>query len=119
MFRRNSLAMSVLVLALVLSASAPAFAKNKCNVTLPQDAVLLGTPLQAGNYTISWESHSTSATVTVSKRKQVLATAEAKLVERGKEYNQNAVVLDMHNDGSNTIREIRPAGSRYAIVFYE
>jgi len=119
MVKRSYLGLSVLVLAFILSASAPAFANDKCNVTLHHDAVLLGTPLQAGNYTISWESHSAKATVTVSKKKQVLATAEAKLVERGKEYNRNAIVLDMHKDGPFTIREIRPAGSSQAIVFYE
>ncbi len=119
MFRRTYRGISGLMLALVLSASVPALASQKRNLTLHRDAVLLGTPLPAGQYTIRWESHSATATVTVSKKKQVLATAPAKLVQRDKTYDLNSIVLDAHADGTNTIREIRPAGSSHAIVFYE
>jgi len=119
MFTRNSLGVSVLVLALVLTAGAPAFANNARNVTLHHDMVLLGTPLQAGEYAISWASHSATATVTVSRKKDVLATAEGKLVERGKKYDRNAILFDTNADGTNTIREIRLGGSSQAIVFYE
>jgi hypothetical protein len=119
MFRKNSLGVSVLVLALVLTASVPAFANNTRHVTLHQDMVLLGTPLQAGEYTISWASHSATATVTVSRKKDVLATAEGKLVERGKKYDRNAVLFDTSADGTNAIREIRLGGSSQAIVFFE
>jgi hypothetical protein len=119
MFRKNSLGISVLVLALVLTASVPAFANDTRSVTLHHDMVLLGTRLQAGDYTISWESHSAMATVTVSRKKDVLATAEGKLVERGKKYDRNAILFDTDSDGTNTIREIRLAGSSQAIVFYQ
>jgi len=110
---------SILVLALVWSANASAFANDRREVTLRYDVVLRGTSLQAGDYTISWQSHSGTATVTVSKKKAVLATAEGKLVERGKKSDRNAIVIDTNTDGTNTIREIRPAGSSQAIVFYE
>ncbi len=119
MVRRNYLETSVLVLALILSASAPALASNKRDVTLRYDMVLLGTPLQAGEYTVSWESHTATATVTLSGPKRVRATAEAKLVERGEKYARNTVVFDTKADGTNTLREIRFAGSSQAIVFYE
>ena len=119
MVKRNYLEISVLVLALFLSAVAPAFANNKRDVTLDYDVVLRGTTLPAGRYTINWESHNETATVTVSKKKQVLATAEAKVVERGKMYQRNAVVLEKLSDGTLSIREIRPAGLSHAIVFYE
>ena len=119
MFRRNSLGVPVLVLVLALIASAPAFANNTRNVTLPHDMVLKGTPLQAGEYTIRWETRSPTAMVTVSKKKNVLATVEGQCVERGKKYDRNAILFDTNADGTNTIREIRLAGSSQAIVFYE
>ncbi len=119
MFRREHFAISVLVLALVWSAGAPAFASNERNLTVPFDMVLQGTPLQAGKYTIRWQSHSATATVTVSHKKVVLATAQAKLVDRGKKFERNAIVTDTNADGTNTIQEIRLAGSRHAIVFNE
>ena len=149
MFGKNFLGVSVLVLALALSASAPAFAKipprsltqpqergfasfdgfardrlaselrtNGLRVRLP-DTVLLGTPLQAGEYTISWESHRATATVTVSRKNDVLATVEGKLVERGKRHERNAILLGTSADGKSIIREIRLSGSSQAIVFYE
>lgn len=117
MFRRNSLGVSVLMLALVLTASVPAFANDTRHVTLHHDMVLLGTSLQAGEYTISWASH--SATATVSRKKDVLATVEGKLVERGKKPDRNAILFDTNADGTNTIREIRLAGSSQALVFFE
>lgn len=119
MFRKNSLGMLLLVLGLFVSASAPAFANNKRDVTLRYDMVLVGTPLHAGEYTVRWQSHSPTATVTVSNGKKVLATAEAKLVGRGVKYDRDFVVFDTKPDGTKTIREIRPAGSNQAIVFYE
>lgn len=41
------------------------------------------------------------------------------LVERGKKYDRNAILFDTNADGTNSIREIRPAGSSQAIVFFE
>lgn len=119
MFRRSFWGISVLALALALSATTPAFAEQTRNVTLRYDMSLLGTSLAAGRYTISWESHSAMATVTVSRHKEVLTTVEGKLVERGKKYERNGVLFDTDADGTNTIREIRPAGSSQAIVFGE
>jgi hypothetical protein len=119
MFRKNSLGVSVLVLALALMASTPASANNSREVTLRQDMVLKGTPLQAGAYTIRWESHSPTATVTVSKNRNVLATAEGQLVERGKKFDRNAILFDTNADGTRIVREIRLAGTRQVIVFSE
>ena len=119
MFRRNSFGVSVLLLALVFTASAPAFADNTRKLSLPYDMTLMGTPLEAGQYTMSWTSDGPTATVTVSKNKDVLATAKGKLVERDTRYDRNAIVFDRNGDGTNTIREIRLAGLRQAIEFYE
>jgi hypothetical protein len=119
MFRKNFLGTSVLVLGLALLASAPALASNKASVTLYHDAVLQGTSLQAGHYTVRWESHSPTATVTLSQGKHSRATAQAKLVERDHKYNCNSVVFETQADGTRNMREIRFAGSSQVIVFYE
>lgn len=148
MFKRDSLWVSVLVLALAWAAGAPAFAKMTRDVLRSQEpglnssgsfasslaaselrqqglrvrlpeTVLLGTPLQAGEYTISWKSHRSTATVTVSTKNDVLATVEGKLVDRGKRHNRSAIFFDTNADGKKAIREIHVSGSSQAIVFYE
>jgi hypothetical protein len=146
MFRKNFLGVSVLVLTLAMAVSAPAFAKitpprqqeqdlagfdsfnlnrlawelrdQGLRITLP-DMVLLGTPLQAGEYTFSWKSNRTTATVTVSRKNDVLATVEGTIVQRGRKHDRNAVLFSTNADGKKTIREIHLSGSSQAIVFYK
>ena len=117
MTRKSSLTSSVLALALALAASAPAFAKNPQRVTLQYDMVLNGTHLSAGDYMVAWERHTDAATITFTKSKQVVATAQAKLVDRGTKYRRNSVVFNALEDGTRVIQEIRPAGESQAIVF--
>mgnify|MGYP007042399201 CR=1 FL=1 len=119
MIGRRYLGTSLLALAVVLIATAPALATNARKLTLHHDMVLKGTQLQAGEYVIGWESSSATATVTVSKEKVILATVEGELVERGTKYRRNAVMYDGAADGTRIIREIRFAGSSQVIVFAE
>lgn len=119
MIRRNFWGTSILVLALVLAASTPALASNSNKVTLQHDMVLKGTALKAGDYAIRWESQSERATVTLSKEKEVLVTAEGQLIDRGTKYRRAAVMYAESADGTRTIREIRFAGSSQVIVFNE
>ncbi len=107
------------VLAILLMASMSAFAKNSRDLKLVTPALLGGTQLAAGEYKVSWESHSPDATVTFTKGKNVVVTAHGKWVERDTPYNKNSVVYETNSDGSRTIIEIRFAGMKQAIVFGE
>ena len=80
MIKRNYLGTSILILALAMTASAAASAANSRRLALGEGAMLKGTHLDAGEYTIRWESHSAEATVTITKKKNVIATVEAQLV---------------------------------------
>jgi len=117
MSTRNYLGATILALALILSGSASALAKDAYRLTLRYDMTLKGTPLAAGSYSISWVTHSPEATVTVAKNKNVVATAQGRLVDAGKRFTQNVVLYDESADGTRTILEIRLAGSTQAIVF--
>jgi hypothetical protein len=117
MFKKSHLGVSILVLAVGLLAGASARANNARDLRLSHDMVLKGTPLEAGEYSLRWEGHSTMATVTLSKKKAVVATVDGQLVDRGKKYERNAVVFDTNGDGTRLIREIRLAGTSQAIVF--
>lgn len=113
------LAVSILALALAVSAAVPAFAKNERTIRLPFTVVLNGTHLDEGKYTIRWESQSPTLTVSVVKGRKTMATASATMVEREKPYPANEVVTDTASDGTQVIKEIRFAGSSQVIVFSE
>ena len=114
---RNYLGASILALALILSGSASALAKDAYKLTLRYDMTLKGAQLARGEYGISWVAHSPEATVTVASKKNVVATVEGRLVDASKKFAQSTVLYDENADGTRTIREIRLAGSNKTIVF--
>ena len=114
---RNYLGTSILALALILSGSASAFAKDVYKLTLRYDMTLKGAPLAQGEYGISWVAHSPQATVTVVGKNSVVTTVEGRVVDVGKKIALSTVLYDTNADGTRTIREIRLAGSTQVIVF--
>lgn len=104
------------VLVVLALASAPAFAKNARSLNLEYPVTLGSSQIAPGNYTVTWEQHSPEATVSFMKGKRVLATAEAKWVERNVKYQRNSVVYNTAADGSHRIIEIRFAGMSQVMV---
>jgi len=108
----------VLALALVVVGT-EAFAKAAETLDIPFSASLSGTKVDAGRYRIDWKANSPEATVTLTKGKNVVATVEAKVVERDIKARRTAVVYKTKADGSEMISEIRFQGSSQALVFSE
>jgi GH43 family beta-xylosidase len=106
-------------LALMALLSAAAFGKGSRTINLRVAASLDGTQIEAGQYELSWEEHSPQATVTLSRGKNTVVTAQGRLEERKVKYDSNTMVLDTASNGSQIIREFRPAGTNKAIVFVE
>jgi hypothetical protein len=105
------------ILAITLVISAAAYAKSGRDITLFHDASLAGSHLASGKYHVQWVTHSPEATVTFQQGKDVLATAQGKVVDRGKKYTANEVVTAENSDGATVIKEIRFSGSSEVIVF--
>ena len=108
------------VLGILVMTSSLAFArrsKDTRRLTLTGAATLNGAQVPAGEYNVSWVSHSPEATVTFQTGHDVVATAEGKWVDRHTPYQQNAVVVETNPDGSRSIVEIRFAGMSEALVF--
>ena len=103
--------------AILLMATLSAVARNARTLKVAYSASLSGKELAAGEYNVAWETHSPSATVTFTQKKQVVATVEGKWVDRDTKYPANAVVYSTNPDGSRTILEIRFAGLKGALVF--
>jgi len=103
---------------LVLAMSAVA-AENSGKFILPSAAELNGKSLAAGEYKVRWEGQGPDVQVTVSRGKETIATAPAKLVDRGEKAPRNAVVMNTSGGGAGSIVELRLSGKRSVLVFNE
>ncbi len=112
-FRRH-LGTLISSMAVVLLASATAMATT---ISVPYSGTLAGKHIEAGQYKITWEHHSPTATVTLAEGKKIVATVEGKLEERTTKFQRNMVVYSTQPDGSQVISEIRIGGTNTAIVF--
>ena len=107
------------LLGLLLIASISAFADNSKTLKVFDSASIQGTQIPAGEYKVTWESHSPEATVKFFKGKNTVATVVGKWVDRDIQYDRNMVVSEKKSDGSVVIIEIRFAGMNKALVFGE
>jgi hypothetical protein len=106
-------------LGILLMAALSAVAQNARTLKVPYSASLKGKQLAAGEYKVTWQTHSPEATVNFMQKKAVVATVEGKWVDRDTKYEANAVVYSNNPDGSRTILEVRFAGLKGALVFGE
>ena len=114
---KKALSVTIAAIAFVVAAAAAAPAKDSKDIILHHDATLAGSHLASGNYSVTWQTHSPEATVSFMRGHKVVATAEGKVVDRGRAYSTNEVVYDEDAAGARTIVEIRFRGSSEVIVF--
>ena len=110
---RKLILLIVVTFALAFSASA----NNSKTLSFRTEVTLNGSKLPSGFYEVNWVSHSPEATVTFVKGRQVIITAMGRWEDRDVKYNTDAVVYTNNPDGSHTLREIRFAGRKQALVF--
>ena len=114
---RRYLGTSILSAVLLLACGIPGLAKDSRAVVLAHDGVVSGKTLLAGNYVVQWEANNPQATVEFAQRHKVVLSTEGRLEDRGTKYKSNAVIYDTASNGTNTITEIRFAGSSEVLVF--
>ena len=78
---------------------------------------LNGAQTPVGDYTISWESYVSDASVKFLHDNYVVATTDGRWVKRGVKYDRDAYVYRRNGDGSRTLLEIHFGGMRQALVF--
>jgi hypothetical protein len=83
------------------------------------DATVAGSHLASGEFGVTWQAHSPTATVSFLQKGKVVATVEGKVVDRGTKYSANQVVYGIAATGAHEIQEIRFRGSAEVIVFSE
>lgn len=113
---KKALMLSVMILFI---AAYPAWGKKSpTRLFRLQDTVVLnGAQIPAGIYELTWETHGSSARVTLSKDGQFVATAPARWVKSGLAYSEDEALLRANSDGSKALIEIRIAHSGRTIVF--
>jgi len=74
-------------------------------------------PAPVGEYTISWESYVSDASVKFVHNDSVIATANGRWVKHEAKYAHDAYVYRRNADGSRTLLEIHFGGMRQALVF--
>jgi len=109
-------AVSILFL-IVLAASLPVYASNSRPFILRSAVTINGAVIPAGEYQLSWESHSSNVNVTFSKDGQFVAGIKGAWVKHGIKYTGDAALLRVNSDGSRSLVEIRIAGTKKTIVF--
>jgi len=114
---QKGLSIMIVPLALCLAASAAAKSKDVRDVLLHYDAIFAGSHLSSGEYGVTWQAHSPTATVSFLQKGKVVATVEGKVVDRGTKYPANQVVYGIAATGTREIQEIRFRGSTEVIVF--
>ena len=110
---------TIVAMAFFMAAGAAAKADDSRNMVLHYDVTVAGSHVASGSYNIHWQTHSPEATVSFLQGKKVVATAEGKVVDRGRTYGSNEVVYDQTPAGTRVIQELRFRGSSEVIVFNE
>jgi outer membrane biosynthesis protein TonB len=93
------------------------FERGSRNFTLLSSLTLNGARTPQGDYTISWESYVSDASVKFMHNNYVVTTADGRWVKRDVKYDRDAYVYRRNVDGSRTLLEIHFGGMRQALVF--
>jgi hypothetical protein len=117
MTMRKLLGTTALSVALLLASGVPALAESSRAVNVSRDAVLNGTSLPAGAYTVRWQTHSPEATVEFVRHHKLVLSTEGKLESRDRIYQHDEIVYNTAEDGTIFLVEIRFSGSRNVLVF--
>jgi len=103
-----------------LAAAVPARAGDSQTITIGHDATVGGAFLAAGDYVVSWKTHSPEANVTFQStrgHKVVVTKAQGRIEKRNVVYDRPMVVYEEAPDGSRKLVELRFEGSNRALVF--
>lgn len=114
---KKVLGVGVAALGIFLAAGIPALAKTSRSVTLQYGAVLQGSALPAGKYSVQWDKNSPEPTIQFLQHHKVVLSAEGRIEKRDKGYERDAIVYGTTPNGSISIVEIRFADSNRVLVF--
>jgi hypothetical protein len=104
-----------LVLGLALMLASSALALSKGNLELSDAVTLNGTTLKAGEYKVQWEGSGPNVEVSILKGKNVVATAQAHVVELQSPSSSDAALTRRNDSGPNSLSGLRFQGKKFAL----
>jgi biopolymer transport protein ExbD len=105
--------LSTLALLLFVTSAFAASTRN-LNVTMP--VTVNGTAIPEGQYKLTIAD---DGQVTIAKGKNVLVTAQGKLVDRPAKADSDSIVVHQQPDGTQRLTEVNFGGQKSALVFTE
>jgi hypothetical protein len=113
---KKTLQIVLIVLAFAIALGAQAKLKDSKSMFFRYNATVAGSQLAMGKYTVQWQNGD-PVKVSFMQGSKVLATAEGKIVDRGKKMPSDEVMYDETAEGARVIRELRFRGSSAVIEF--
>jgi hypothetical protein len=104
-----------LLLGVSLLLAASALAANKASVQLPEPAMVGGTQLKAGDYTVKWDGSGPSVQLSILRGNKVVATTPAQVVSVDRAPERSSVLARQEGNGSASLAEIRFSGKKYVL----
>jgi hypothetical protein len=87
------------------------------SIKILHDVVVHGKTLPAGKYLVHWTTQSSEANVEFTQRQGAVLATQGTFVDRGTVYHQNMYVTDVGADGTQSLLEVRFAGSSKVLTF--
>ena len=104
------------VLASAVLLATGAFASNKGTLHLQEAAQINGQSVPAGDYQVRWDGAGSNVELSVLQGKNVIAKTPAQVVEQKEAFRNDSAVIE-RSGGTATVKEIRFAGKKYALLF--
>ncbi len=95
------------------------FQRGSRDFVFGSELSLNGSKMPLGEITIHWESYVDEAKVQFAQRRDVVASAAGRWIQRPEKYSRDEYVYVKHPDGSKTLLEIHFSGLDRALIFHK
>lgn len=105
------------LLALVIFMPITLLAKGFPTFPVTRTLLVSGNEISPGDCEIRWNSGSQEVEVTFTVNKKVVAKVQGKKVNSDTAFRDNSLVIVQDSAGRDVLKEIRPGGKKFKIVF--
>jgi hypothetical protein len=104
-----------LLMGLALLLASSAFAATKGSLEIGNPVAINGTTLKPGDYKVEWEGTGPNVEVSILQGKNVVAKAQARVVDLPAPAANNAAVTETHEGAPSSLNSIRFQGKKFSL----